>query len=209
MSKSNGGVRSKTGGLGRDGGGAYEGSMKNEESLSAITDKSLRRDIQQGISKFESRLGIRQRKVKLAELDGAYGVHVTARDSKGNMVSQGVFLDSKTFKNATKEQIVNNKKEAYKNGFLTKTNKPSQHTVVHELAHATWNSHLSGKKYASAGKEIKSLYKSFLNDNPKGYGSYSKYNVNEFFAEGITKHVLGKSDKYSQSLRKIVKDNKL
>jgi len=209
MSKANGGVRSKTGGLGRDGGGAYDGSLLNEESLSAISDRALRRDIQQGISKFESRLGIRQRKVKLAELEGAYGVHVTASDGRGNMVSQGVFLDSNTFKNATKEQIVKNKLEAYKSGFSTKTNKPSQHTVVHELAHATWNNHLTGKKYKDAGREINKLYRSFLRESPSGFGSYSRYNVNEFFAEGITKHVLGKSDKYKKGLRKIVKDNNL
>jgi hypothetical protein len=209
MSKSNGGVRSKTGGLGRDGGGNYEGSRKNEESLSAISDKKLRLDVQQGISKFESRLGIRQRKVKLAELEGAYGVHVSASDGKGNIVSKGVFLNSNTFKNATREQVIKNQLKTYKSGFLTKTNKPTQHIVVHELAHATWNSHLTGNKYKTAGKEIRALYRQFLKDNPSGFGSYSRYNVNEFFAEGVTKQVLGKSDKYTRTLKKIIKDNNL
>jgi hypothetical protein len=206
MAKTGGGLRkSTTGGIGRDGGGNYSGGISKVGSLREIEDKQLRKEIQQGISKFESRLGVRQRNVKLADLKGAVGVHVTSGEGK----SQAVYLNRKIFEKGDIKTIKQIKERAYKSNFLVKTNKPTQHTVVHELAHATWNSNLTGKKQKDAGKEINSLYKQFLKDNPKSWGSYSKSKLNEFYAEGITKAVLGKSDKYTKALIRITKKYEL
>lgn len=199
MAKTSGSLRSKTGGIGRDGGGNYKGTVERIGSLKELKDTQLRRTIQQGISKYESRLGTRTN-VRLANLEGAYGVHVTQ-----NGKSAGVYLDRKTFLKANVAKINSVKRSAYSSGFLNKTNKPTQHTVVHELGHATWNNHLTGKKQQSAGKEINKLYKTFKKQNPKKWGTYGKTNVNEFYAEGIAKGVLGKSDKYTKSLIKITK----
>ncbi len=59
MAKSSGSNRKSTGGgLGNDGSGNYRGEMKNVESLKNIQDRELQREIQQGISKYESRIGI-------------------------------------------------------------------------------------------------------------------------------------------------------
>lgn len=140
MGKSSGTNR-PGGGIGRDGGGNFKGSIKNPESIANIRNTQLRREIQQGISKYESRLGVRQQNVQLAELSGALGVHVTAGGK-----SEAVYLDTDFYKNGTVAKVNATKQSAYKSGFLTKTNKPVQHTIVHELGHATWNNHLTGQK---------------------------------------------------------------
>ncbi len=198
MAKTSGSVRGVSKSGGREGYDSnYSGSINNVGSLKEIGDRSLQRDLQQGISKFESRLGVRT-DVKLADLSGAYGVHVTT-----NGKSDGVYLDRESFKN--KEQVVQAKNNAYKTGFSNKTNKPTQHTVVHELSHSLWTNNHIGEKHIKAGAEIGKVYNSFKKENPKSWGSYGKTNVNEFYAEGITKGVLGKSDKYTKSLIKITK----
>lgn len=203
MAKTSGGARGASKRGGREGlDSNYKGPIENVGSLKEIKDRSLQRDLQQGISKFESRLGIRS-DVKLADLKGAYGVTVVKENGK----STSVYLDRKSFK--TKEQVIKAKSTAYKTGFSNKTNKPTQHTVVHELGHATWTEHHSGTKHKKAGGEINTLYKTFKKANPKTWGAYSKYNVNEFYAEGITKGVLGKSDRFSKALVRITKKYKL
>lgn len=205
MAKSSGSDRKGSGGgIKNDGGGAFGGDIKNKESLKNIKDRELQREIQQGISKYESRLGLRTKNIMIADLSGAFGVHVTVGGK-----SEGVYLDKKTFKNGTVEKINKVKKAAYKSKFLTATNKPVQHTIVHELGHATWNSHLKSANAISAGRSIKSAYKKFLKENPKGYGKYSKSNVNEFWAEATTKAVLGTSDEYTKFVKRTIKKYKL
>lgn len=204
MAKTGGALRSKTGGIGRDGGGDFQGEIRNVSSLREIRNTQLRREIQQGISKFESRLGVRQTNVKLATLSGAYGVHVT-KDGK----SDAVYLSRAAFQRSEPKDIIAVKRRAYATNFLNRTNKPVQHTVVHELAHATWNSHLTGRRHQSAAREIQRLYRAFLKQNPRRWGSYGKSNINEFFAEGITLGVLGKSDRYSRELIRIVRRHNL
>lgn len=198
MAKKSGAVRGASKSGGREGNdSSYGGEIKNVGSLKEIKDRSLQRDLQQGISKFESRLGVRTT-VRLADLSGAYGVHVTNAGK-----SAGVYLDRKSFQ--SKEQVIKAKRNAYKTGFSNRTNKPTQHTVVHELSHSLWTSHHSGSKHKQAGTEIEKLYRTFKRENPKSWGSYGKTNINEFFAEGVTKGVLGKPDKYTRSLIKIAK----
>jgi hypothetical protein len=195
MAKTSGSVRGASKSGGREGSDSnYSGKQANIGSLKEIKDRSLQKDLQQGISKFESRLGVRTN-VRLAD---AYGVHVTIGGK-----SAGVYLDRKSFQ--SKEQVIKAKKKAYDTGFSNRTNKPTQHTVVHELSHSLWTSHHSGSKHIKAGDEISKLYKTFKKDNPKSWGSYGKTNINEFFAEGITKGILGKPDKYTKSLIKIAK----
>lgn len=83
-------------------------------------------------------------------------------------------------------------------------------TVTHELGHATWNTSLSGANHKAAGKEIRSLYKTWMKDKKKtGYGKYATTNVDEFWAETVTKAVHGKSDKYTTKVKEICKKYKL
>lgn len=184
------------------------GSIKNPESLKNIPDAKLYRETMAAISRFHSALGVREREIKLADLDGAFGVHLTTLEGK----SAGIFLDKQTFSQTAKE-VAAQKQKLYDENWSTRTNKPVAHTVTHELAHATWNSHLKGANQRAAGKEIRALYKQFradVNGNViipelKDYGRYSRSNVNEWFAETVTKAVHGKADRYTVGLKTIIK----
>lgn len=90
------------------------------------------------------------------------------------------------------------------------TNRAAQHTVTHELAHATWTSSYTSSKHRAAGKEITKLYHQWSKDKKKkGYGRYGKTNVDEFWAEVITKGIHGRSDKYTRKAIGIAKKYKL
>lgn len=200
-------------GRGSSGGGAfagkgdssYRGEIKNIESLKSIKDKKLYNELKAAISRYHSELGIPQKEIKLATLQDAYGVHVTE-----NGKSKAIYLNKSLYKKGTVQSITEQKKNDYASGWATKTNKPVAHTLTHELAHATWNSHLSSPNAKAAGKEIKYLYKKWSGDKRKsGYGKYSKTNVNEFWAETVTKAIHGKSDKYTNAAKKIIKQFKL
>lgn len=194
------------GGLGRDGSGSFGGGFSNVESLKNIKDPQLYKAVKQAISRYHSAMGVQQKNIKLADLEaGVLGVHVT-----GGGQSEAIYLNKALFKTGSVKSITQTMQKDYKGGWATKTNKPVAHTVTHELAHATWNSHLVGTKYKAAGQEIKALYKKWSKDSRKsGYGKYAKTNVNEFFAETVTKAIHGKSDKYTKKVKSIVKDYKL
>lgn len=198
---------------GRAGGGAfsgrgdsnYKGKISGVESLKNIKDKALYNEMKAAISRYHSALGIPQKEVKLANLEGAYGVHVTVAGK-----SAAIYLDKGTFKTGTVKSVTAAKESDYARGWATKTNKPVAHTLTHEMAHATWNNHLTAPNAKAAGKDIRALYKKWSSDNKKtGYGKYSKTNVNEFWAETITKGIHGKADKYTKAAKSIVTKYKL
>ena len=202
MAKTSGGLR-KTGGFkGQD--SNYKGSVKNIRPLASMKENAVYREVKQGIARFHAVLGVRQKEVHLADLQGAIGVHVTE-----NGVSKAVYLNAKTF-DQKKPSIVSEVKGGYKTGFLTQTNKPIQHAITHELAHATWNSHLTSPNSVAAGKSINRMYNNWMKDGgKKGYGAYAKTNVNEFFAETATKAIHGTSDRYTRGVRGIIRKYKL
>lgn len=201
MGRNSAGVKAGT----NDGGGQYKGKISRVGSLVEMKDKAMYKATKEAISRYHAVIGVRQRNVKLADLGGsAYGVHVT-RGGK----SEAVYLDRKHFdtgaKNVSREHSKN-----YKSGWSTTTNKPVAHTVTHELAHATWNAHMTGANQKAAGKEVNALYKKWSRDKKKkGYGKYATTNVSEFWAETVTKAVHGKSDKYTKAVKAIAKKYKL
>lgn len=188
------------GGL-QPGDGNYKGKIAKVESLIHIKDPQAYKAVVQAISRYHAVMGVRQRNVKLAELGAnTYGVHVTVGGK-----SDAVYLNKSHF-NQSKNKIAADHKRGYDTGWSTRTNKPVAHTVTHELAHATWNAHLTGAKQVAAGKEVNKLYVTWLKDKKKtGYGQYAKTNVSEFWAETATKAVHGKADKYTKAVKKICK----
>lgn len=184
----------------------YKGSIKNVESLVKMKDAAMYKATKEAISRYHAVLGVRQREVKLATLSaGTLGVHVTTGAGK----SEGIYLNKSYFNEGAKSVKARTNK-GYANGWHTKTNKPLAHTVTHELAHATWNSHLSGANQKAAAKEIRDLHKKWKSDTKKkGYGEYSKTNIDEFWAETVTKAVHGKRDKYTVKVKEICKKYKL
>lgn len=203
MGRNSGGVGSR-GGL-QPGDATFKGSVKGVESLIHIKDPQVYKEVASAISRYHSVLGVRQRNIKLATLSaGTLGVHVTQGGK-----SEGVYLNKKYF-NQKEKNIVTQTKKGYESGWHTKTNKPIAHTVTHELGHATWNNHLDGANQKAAGKDITDLYHTWMKDTKKkGYGEYAKTNVNEFWAETVTKAVHGKADKYTKSVKRIIKRYKL
>ena len=192
------------GGL-QPGDGDFKGKIVKVEPLINMKDPQTYKATKEAISRFHSVLGVRQKNIKLAELsDNTLGVHVTA-----NGKSEGIFLNKARF-NQPKAAIVAQTKKGYDSGWHTKTNKPIAHTVTHELAHATWNNHLTGANQKAAGKEIAKLHTQWRMDkNKKGYGTYAHTNINEFWAETCTKAVHGKADKYTRKAKEICRKYQL
>ncbi|MDH6308010.1 hypothetical protein M2451_002529 [Dysgonomonas sp. PFB1-18] len=186
----------------------YKGKIGKLESLASIKNPQVYKSVKESISRFHSVLGVRQKDIKIATLQaGVGGVHI----SQGG-VSKQVVLNKQVFngKNTTKKSVESWASTGYKSGHLTKTNKPVAHIITHELAHATWNQHLTSPNAKAATKSINSLYKKWKGDSKKsGYGSYAKTNVSEFWAEVCTKAVHGKADKYTRSAKGIIKQFKL
>lgn len=181
------------------------GDIKGQQDLIKMKDPAMYRETKDAIARYHSVLGVRQTKVKLADLPkGTLGIHATV-----NGESEGVYLNKRHF-NKGRKAVMESAKKGYESGWSTKTNKPLAHTVTHELAHATWNNHLKGVKQQAAGKEIRKMYGKWLKDNKKkGYGEYATTNVNEFWAETVTKAVHGNADKYTRKAKYIIKKYKL
>lgn len=200
MGRGHGGSRGR---LGR-GDSSYNGPIENIETLKNMKNAELYGETKAAISRYHTVLGVRQKNVKLAKMDpNILGVHTTMLGQ-----SESVYLNSGHFKSAdaSPKEISKMIQKSYDSGHSTRTNKPVAHVITHELAHATWNSHLKGERYAAAGKAIRALYKTWSSDRRKtGYGRYASTNVNEFFAETATKAVHGKADRYTVELKKIVK----
>lgn len=187
------------------GAGAMAKIVSKSESLDALPDREVVKQLRRGISRYEKVMGVRERSIRVADLDGAYGL--TWINSDG---SQGILLDKKAFSGKRKDVEARYKKQNYETGFKNVTNRAIQHTITHELAHATWTSSYKGANQVAAGKEIRHLYKQWSADTKKkGYGSYGKSNVDEFWAEVVTKGIHGKSDKYTRKAIKIAKRFKL
>ena len=179
--------------------------LYTQESLSSLEHREVTLQLQKAISRYEVVMGIRERKIRVAELpNGYFGATLVNEDG-----SYGVYLNKKFF-NRHRNEVEGDYKKQYTTGYKNKTNKPIQHTITHELAHATWNSGYSKPKYIGAGNEIRSLYGKWKKDtNKSGYGTYATKNVNEFWAEVIAKGIHGKSDHYTRKAIYIAKKYKL
>lgn len=179
--------------------------LSSATSIGDMEHRDMQKQINRAISRYEKVMGVRERSVKLADVQGAYGV--TYFNEKG---SQGIFLNRRHFDVSKRDFEAVYKKSNYDNGFKNITNRAAQHTVTHELAHATWTSSFQSAKHRAAGKEINSLFKSWSKDKKKrGYGEYGKSNVDEFWAEAVTKGIHGKADKYTRKAISIAHKYKL
>lgn len=162
--------------------------------LGSMKHRDMEKQINRAISRYEKVMGVRERHVRLADISGAYGVTYIGPNG-----SQGIYLSRSTFDTSKKKFEASYKKSNYDTGFKNVTNRAAQHTVTHELAHATWTSSYNSPKHKAAGKEIQHLYRQWSKDKKKkGYGSYGKTNVDEFWAEVVTKGIHGKADKYTR-----------
>lgn len=201
MGKSSGGTRDFP-----KGGDLYEYEVKNVRDLATIKDNAVYREMKRGISRYHAVMGVRQRSVKVADLPSdVRGAHASIG---GKSIS--IYLNSQIYDKYTKSALEKQVRRSYDTGWSARTNKPIQHTITHELAHATWNSKMKSANAQAAGKEISKLGKQWLNDKrKKGYGKYGESSVDEFWAEVIAKAVHGTADKYTRRAKAIAKKYKL
>lgn len=183
----------------------FKGRIENIETLKNIKDPKLYRAVANAVSRYHSVLGVRQKNVKLADMDALVnGVHVTT-----NGKSTAIYLNKDVYR-MSYSSVEKMTRQSYQSGWSTRTNKPVAHTVTHELAHATWNSRLIGTNQRAAGREIRRLYSQWKKDKSRsGYGKYSKTNINEWFAETTTRAVHGSPDKYTRGIKDIIRRYKL
>ena len=169
-----------------------------------MKDPAMYKATKEAIARYAAVIGnVSEKNIKLADMrKSVYGVQVTnATTGK----SEAIYLN-KAYFNKTAGEMKAIKQKDYKSGWATKTNKPLAHTVTHELAHATWNTSMKGGKYSEAGAKIQKVYKAWSKSSKKsGYGKYASSNVNEWFAETVTKAVHGKSDRYTKGVKGIIK----
>lgn len=211
MGRNSGGVIDITGGTGGSGAkvNVVTTAVSKSRSIDTIKDRSVVRELFRGISRFESVMGIRERSVRIANLDGMNALGVTWIN-RADGKSTGILLNERFFdrkKNVIEADV---KKNHYDSGFKNRTNAPVQHTITHELAHATWNASMQSTKAKAAGKEITELYRTWRKDKKKkGYGKYGETNVSEFWSEAVTKAIHGTADKYTRKVKAIAKKYQL
>lgn len=181
------------------------------ESLTAIPNKRIRDEVQEGISRVEAVYGIRTQEVKVGSGGGAYGYTIVAGPDEGLIV-----LDKRL--HSDPQELMRMKLKEYKSGFKVKTNAPFKHTIIHELGHQTWNSFKAnrGGKWEAAQSEIRKLYREYRQDIRKGRKPFSMYgtsNIDEFFAEAFTGSIIGtkgaRRSRYINGIKKIIKKYKL
>lgn len=107
-------------------------------STGGMKNRDMEKQINRAISRYEKVMGVRERHVRLADIDGAYGVTYIGANG-----SQGIYLSRRHFDTSKRKFEAAYKKSNYDNGFKNVTNRAAQHTVTHELAHATWTSSYS------------------------------------------------------------------
>lgn len=179
-------------------------------SIKDMKNRDMQKELQQAISRYEAKMGLRERQIMLAPLNGAYGVTYLGSDG-----SKGIYLDVNKFDRPKKEVVDDYTKSNYarRGGFKNTTRNPAQHTITHELAHASWTSNYTSPNAVAAGREINALYKEFTKDKSstrkKNYGTYGMSNPDEFWAEVITKGIHGDNDRYTRRAFAIAKRYKL
>ena len=215
MAKSSGGVNAYAG-AGRETIGVTSTGRKvspkemnrienSSKSLDSLKHREVVKQLNRGISRYEKVMGVRERTIKVADTGNSYGVTFLNKDG-----SQGIYLN-KNFFNQHRNQIESQYRATeYKKGYKNISNRPIQHTITHELAHATWTSSYNSAKHKSAGREINKLYNSWRKDKKKtGYGTYGAKNVDEFWAEVVTKGIHGNADRYTRKAIGIARKYKL
>jgi hypothetical protein len=194
----------------------YTGTLTNVRDLVTVKDPQVYKELKQAISRMESVFGLRDRSIKIADMEeGVGGAHfITAAGENA-----GIYLNSKYF-DMKKKDLLKFKLSSYKPAskrnvypWSTVTKNPLQHTLTHELAHGIWSRWHTSPKHKAAGKLIYSLFNEYEKNagyrRKKGYGLYSLTNASEFFAEVMTKAVHGDPDRYTRKLKSIVKKYKL
>ena len=173
----------------------YKGSIRNVGGIRDIKDDTARLAVQRAVSEFAKQYGLPTREVKIADLQGVYGIGGAS----------GIYLNRRFYNNPA--SILAAKAASYKSGWSVPTTAPLRHTVIHELAHSAWQS--GRRANAKLTKGIQALwtrYKAEVRSGKNPIGKYATSNIDEFWAEGITQATIGrKQTYYSRKLKALLK----
>ena len=160
----------------------------------SIKDPRVAKDLKDALDRMNSEFDFENEGIvtlKFGKAMGAYGMN------QGHEIELNKGKFNRKYENVAKDQ-----KARITSGYSVETKNVVAHTLTHELAHSVW----SGGNSSSADKQIHALYNDYMKSaSHKGWGTYSRKNAKEFFAEGISKHLNGTKDKYSTALYKIAK----
>lgn len=198
MAKTRGGTRNpgvKGGVEGKD--TNYKGQIKDLGGIADIKDRRSRLAVQRAVSQYTKEYGLPTREVKTAILSGdVYGIGGNGR----------VVLNRQFYNNS--ERLLKYKREGYASGWSVRTTSPLKHTVIHELAHASWQSSGVGanRKLTDGIRALYARYRAEVRRGRNPIGKYAASNIDEFWAEGITQATIGsKQTYYSRQLKKLLK----
>ena len=86
-------------------------------STGGMKNRDMEKQINRAISRYEKVMGVRERHVRLADIDGAYGVTYIGANG-----SQGIYLSRRHFDTSKRKFEAAYKKSNYDNGFKNVTN---------------------------------------------------------------------------------------
>ena len=166
----------------------------NDLTYGKFKDAAVRDEVKDAIISYAKEVGLPDSFIRLdvgtlnkGYLGMAQGTHI--------VLAKSVY--GRTYKTALKAQ-----QGRIDDGFSFSTSKPVSRTVLHELGHVTYNIKLTSAGQAKVGE----IYKKFMGSSSKSsWGRQSHKSAEEFFAEGMAKSIIGKSDSYTKALRKVVK----
>lgn len=154
-----------------------------------IKDPQVKAELEQAVRQYAKEVGF---------TDGMYVQLGTLPKGKYAMVQGDTITLSKAIYGRKYQTVKAYFDERIAKGWTTATGKPVAKTLVHEFAHRTYHG-LS----ASGKAQVAAAYKSFMGSkSKKGWGIYAGKSVEEFYADGMAKGLLGKSDAWTKAIRK-------
>lgn len=178
-----------------------------------VTDKHL-----YGINQMNEELGSllsEYKKFSFGERDKLNSLIVKAFNSKKELGRSGFAdhtgnISMNQFALLNSEKSIELLRKQAEAGILIKVKKGDEIKAIvrHEFAHTLWQK-TSINEITDTAKEfqkkINSLYKQYLNEPNAFIGSYSKTNVDEFFAEHFAAAKYGKQTKYTKIVSELTK----
>jgi|694.fasta_scaffold23711_9 hypothetical protein len=189
--------------------------LYGSESIGAIPDPSLRKEVQSAISRYVSIFGsLPERQIKVADFTVALApgpmqntLALQFQGGKRSLNIRGIFLNKAVWKN--NKETTRIVKELMDDGILSKTPRPVRHAIIHELAHARWQEFNASRKARRARPEMTKVFRQFKLQRREGWGSLARQDVGEFFAEAMAKHASGAPDRYTKKVMRIVEKHNL
>ncbi len=171
----------------------FNPNLVGVKGYKGVTDQRVAAELQEAVKMYAKEIG-------LAE-PTQISLETLPKGRRGVSYGNGTIALSKNYFGGSYDKTMKGATELVKSGYSVETSRPIMKTIHHELGHRTYD-YLSSSSKAKVG----AIFSKFSSSkSTKGWGSGSRKNVEEFFAEGMAKSLTGKSDSYTKALRKLLK----